>query len=89
MKTLTDTGQGKEPSRKPLPQEYENILDEALRMQYKSDSLNMLAGEQKKQLDNLPEAEKASLKMKISQNEILAPTTRNQLTMKYNEAQSR
>ena len=88
-KTLTDTGTAEKTGRKPLPQDYENILDEALRLQYKSDSLNMLAGEQKKQLDNLSEAEKASLKMKISQNEILAANYQKSADQKYNEAQTR
>ena len=48
--------------RKELPPEYERILDEALKSQYKADSLTQLAGEQKKQLESLPETEKSSLK---------------------------
>jgi tetratricopeptide (TPR) repeat protein len=72
-----------------LPTEYENLLDEALRLQYKADSLNQLAAEQKKQIDNLPEAQKPSYKMKISQNEMLAASYQKSADDKYNEAQVR
>ena len=91
--TVTETGNkpaGKEISeKKGLPEDYENILDEALKLQYKADSLNLLAEEQKKQLDKLPENEKATLKMKISQNEILAAAYQKSADMKYNEAQAK
>ena len=70
-----------------LPAEYEDLLDEALRLQYKADSLNQLAAEQKKQVDNLPEAQKSSFKMKISQNEMLAASYQKSADDKYNEAQ--
>jgi tetratricopeptide (TPR) repeat protein len=70
-----------------LPAEYERLLDEALRLQYKADSLNQLASEQKKQVDNLPEAQKSSFKMKISQNETLAASYQKSADDKYNEAQ--
>jgi hypothetical protein len=75
--------------RKELPPDYENILDEALESQHKADSLNLLAGEQKKQVDNLPEPEKISLKMKISQNEILAADYQKSADIKYSEAQAK
>ncbi len=73
----------------PLPQEYEKVLDEALRLQYKADSLNLLAEEQKRQLGNIPEAEQSAQKMKISQNEILAASYQKSADMKYNEAQAK
>jgi tetratricopeptide (TPR) repeat protein len=72
-----------------LPAEYEKLLDEALRLQYKADSLNQLAEEQKKEVDNLPEAQKASFKMKISQNEILAASYQKFADTKYSEAQAK
>jgi tetratricopeptide (TPR) repeat protein len=75
--------------RKELPSDYESILDEALKFQYRADSLNLLAGEQKKQLDKLPESERSSLKIKISQNEILAVSYQKSADMKYNEAQAK
>jgi tetratricopeptide (TPR) repeat protein len=74
-------------AREQLPPEYEKLLDEALKMQYKADSLTLLAGEQERQLDGLSEAEKVSHKMKISQNEILAASYQKSADMKYNEAQ--
>jgi tetratricopeptide (TPR) repeat protein len=75
--------------REGLPPEYEIILDEALRLQYKSDSLNQLAGEQKKKLDQLPENEKSSLRMRISQNESLAGVYQKAADKKYSEAQDK
>jgi tetratricopeptide (TPR) repeat protein len=73
--------------RKELPAEYENLLDEALKLQYKADSLNMIAGEQKKQLEKLTDPEKASMKMIISQNEMLAASYQKSADLKYSEAQ--
>jgi tetratricopeptide (TPR) repeat protein len=70
-----------------LPAEYEKLLDEALRLQYKADSLNQLAAEQKQQVDNLPDAQKSSFKMKISQNETLAASYQKSADDKYSEAQ--
>jgi tetratricopeptide (TPR) repeat protein len=75
--------------KEQLPPEYERLLDEALKLQYKADSLNLLAGEQKNQIENLPESERSSLKMKISQNEILAVSYQKSADMKYNEAQTK
>ena len=45
-------------SKKNLPPGYEKILDEALDFQFKADSLNALAGKQKKELEKLPGDEK-------------------------------
>jgi tetratricopeptide (TPR) repeat protein len=89
--TTSDTG--KKPGekeiteRKGLPEDYEIILDEALRLQYKADSLNLIATEQKNQLDKIPEAEKGSFKMKISQLEALAGAYQKSADEKYSEAQ--
>jgi hypothetical protein len=74
--------------KKGLPHDYENLLDEALRLQYKADSLNALTAEQKQQLNKLPEEEKASFKMRISQNEILAAAYQKSADMKYSDAQA-
>jgi hypothetical protein len=75
--------------RKELPAEYESILDEAMRLQYKADSLTQAATDQKKLLDQVPEAEKASVKMKISQYELLAASYQKSADEKYNEAQKK
>jgi tetratricopeptide (TPR) repeat protein len=81
---------GKENSgRKELPPEYENILDEALKLQHKADSLNLITGEQKSRLELVPDAEKSSLKMNISKNEILAASYQKSADLKYNEAQAK
>ncbi len=75
--------------RKELPADYENLLDEALKMQYKSDSLTILAGEQKNQMEMLSESEKGSMRMKIAQNEMLAASYQKSADMKYSEAQAK
>lgn len=75
--------------RKDLPADYENTLDEALKLQYKADSLNLLAEEQRKQIEKVPESERSSLKMKISQNEMLASSYQKSADTKYNQAQSK
>jgi hypothetical protein len=93
QQTVTESANkpdGKEISeKKGLSEDYENILDEALKLQYKADSLNQLADEQKIQLDKLAENERATLKMKISQNETLAAAYQKSADIKYSEAQTR
>lgn len=74
--------------RVELPVKYEKTLDEALKAQYKADSLNLLVADQKKELEKLPDSEKASMKLKISQNEMLAASYQRSADVKYNEAQS-
>ena len=73
--------------QKNLPPEYEKILDEALENQIKADSLNTLVAGQKKQLENLPVAEKNALKVKISENEMAAASFQKSADQKYVEAQ--
>ena len=67
---------------------YEKILDEALDFQFKADSLNALTGEQKKELEKLPNAGKPALKVKISENELLAASFQKSADQKYSEAQA-
>jgi hypothetical protein len=86
MKNVTET---ESTGKKELPAEYEKILDDALRLQYKADSLTQIAADQKKQMENLPEADKASIKMKIAQYEVLAANYQKSADIKYNEAQSK
>jgi hypothetical protein len=69
-----------------LPDSYEKILDEALNFQFKADSLNALAGEQKEELEKLPNAEKTLLKVKASENELLAASFQKSADQKYGEA---
>ena len=89
------TDSGKKPveketaERKGLPVDYEIILDEALRLQYKADSLNLIATGQKDKLDKIPDDEKSSFKMKISQLEILAAAYQKSADEKYSEAQTK
>ena len=57
---------------KSLPERYEKQLNEALNYQFRADSLLKLADRYRKQSENAPIAEKASLKTKISEIERLA-----------------
>ncbi len=75
-------------SVKELPAVYEKVLDEALELQYKADSLNLIIGEQKSELDKLPEEKRSSLRLMISKNGILAASYQKSADQKYNEAQS-
>lgn len=73
--------------RKPVPSDFDKILDDALELQTKADSLNRLASDQKKLLNTLPEAEKPGLKAKMAQNEAAALSFQKAADEKYNEAQ--
>ena len=70
-----------------LPVSYEKILDGAIDFQFKSDSLNALAGEQKKGLEKLSNSEKPALKVRISENELQAASFQKSADQKYSEAQ--
>jgi tetratricopeptide (TPR) repeat protein len=74
--------------REELPAGYEKILDEALILQTKADSLTSLASEQKKGLEKLSNEEKTTLKAKIAENESLAVTYQKIADQKYNQAQA-
>ena len=76
------------PAKMNLPSGYEKILDEAIYFQFKADSLNALAGEQKKKFEKLANAEKSAIKVKISENELLAASFQISADQKYGEAQA-
>lgn len=73
--------------RKPLPTAFDRILDDALDLQTKADSLNKLASEQKKLLNTLPATDKSGLKAKIAENEAAAMSFQKAADEKYNQAQ--
>jgi tetratricopeptide (TPR) repeat protein len=76
------------PEKMAIPQDFENILDEALDLQFKADSLNSLVIEQKKSLETLPENERAALRVQIADNELLASSFQKLADQKYSEAQT-
>jgi tetratricopeptide (TPR) repeat protein len=79
----------KEPAPKiNLPVSYEKILNEAIKFQFKADSINNLIVKQKKDLEILPEGEKSALGRKIRDNELLAASFQKSADQKYNEAQA-
>lgn len=77
----------KEPSEKVLlPVDYSKILDEALNLQHKADSLNALAERQKQDMKNLAPANQSLLKIRISETEKLAASYQLNADQKYAEA---
>ncbi len=72
----------------PFPISYEKILDEALLYQFKADSVNSVVVRQKKELEKLPNADTPVLKLKISENELLAVAYQKSADQKYLEAQA-
>lgn len=69
-----------------LPANYEKLVDQALEFQYYADSLKSLVAQQKKDLDQLPEKSKASLRVKISENERAALSYQKSADKKYSDA---
>jgi hypothetical protein len=76
------------PPKATLPSSYDNILDEAIEFQIKADSLNMLIAKQKKDLEKIVENDKAPLRVKIRENEVLAASFQKSADQKYGEAQA-
>jgi len=71
-----------------LPATYEKILDEAVNMQFKADSIAALVKEQKRAIDKLSGTEKSALMVKIADNEKLALSFQSSADKKYSEAQA-
>lgn len=65
---------------------YEIILDEALKYQFKADSINALVAQMKKELLVAVNDQKPFLKEKVSGNELLAASFQKSADQKYNEA---
>jgi tetratricopeptide (TPR) repeat protein len=72
---------------KPVPANFNRILDDALKLQTKADSLSALASDQKKLFNGLNTSEKPVLKTKIAENEAAAISFQKAADDKYNEAQ--
>ena len=77
-----------ETRKEPLPDDYDKILAEAIGLQVKADSLNAIISARKKDLERLPDADKAALKTKISETELLAASYQKMADQKYNQAQA-
>jgi tetratricopeptide (TPR) repeat protein len=71
-----------------LPEAYEKTLNEAIDYQVKADSLKRVIAENKKALERIPETEKALLRSRIAENELLADSYQKIADQKYNEAHS-
>lgn len=72
--------------KKNLAVGYEMILNEALDLQYKADSILSLVREQKMELEKLSVSEKSTMTVKISENELLAASIQKSADNKHNEA---
>ncbi len=86
--SVVKTVETKADKKEELPVGYEKILDEALVLQRKADSLNALASDQKKSLEKLSNGEKTALKDNITENEALAVTFQKSADQKYSQAQA-
>lgn len=71
---------------KPVPSSYDGIIDNALELQIKADSMTGVVSNQKKQLVALPVSEKNSAKLKISENEAAAAAYQKSADQKYTDA---
>jgi hypothetical protein len=71
-----------------LPANYDKILDEAVNLQYKADSVNAIVNNQKKEIEKLSGNEKFALRIKITENEKLASSLQSSADKKYREAQA-
>ena len=69
-----------------LPAGYEEVLNEAVVLQYKADSVTAIVNSQKSELDRLPASQKPALKAVILENEKKAAAFQANADQKYNEA---
>jgi len=70
-----------------LPADYDRMLDEALILQHRADSVNSLTVSMKQELAVVPAADKAAYRIKISEMETLAVNLQNSADKKYEQAQ--
>lgn len=70
-----------------LPVNYDRMLDEALILQHKADSVNSLTVRMKQELALVPASDKAAYRIKISEMETLAVSLQNSADKKYDQAQ--
>lgn len=68
--------------------DYDNILSDALDLQYRADSVYKAADEQRKGLEQGSYAERTKLKEKIAGTEALADSLQREADKKYDEAQA-
>jgi hypothetical protein len=71
-----------------LPVNYEKILEEAVNLQFKADSVTAIVNGQKKEIENLSATHKPALMIKIADNEKFAASLQNSADKKYLEAQT-
>ncbi len=69
-----------------LPAGYDKLIAEALDYQVKADSLNSIAVRSKKELETLPEPERAAMKARISETERMSLSYQKLADEKYDEA---
>lgn len=74
-------------SKPALPPDFEKLLDEALDLQVKADSLSEDAAKQKQALGGVPDIQKESAKKRISETELLAASYQKQADEKFNMAE--
>ena len=70
-----------------IPASYDLILGDALKLQYKSDSVTSIVVKQKSELNKFPESDKPTLKVKILENELIASSFQKSADEKSKEAE--
>ena len=74
------------PAKESLPSDYEKLLGEAVKLQYKADSLREVASWKKQKIGGIPANSKEAEKKKISEIDLLAATYQKKADQKFNEA---
>ncbi len=74
-------------TKSPLPSDYEKLLEEALNLQFKADSLREVAVAQKSVLASVPDLQKAAAKKRLSEIELLTASYQKSADIKFKEAE--
>jgi hypothetical protein len=70
-----------------IPLSTDKIMGEAINLQYKSDSVTIIATRQKTEVDKLSDSDKQTRKKEIAENEALAASFQKSADQKYKEAE--
>ena len=71
-----------------LPADYEKLIDEALKLQFKADSLGVVATRQKQALGSVPDFQKEAAKRRISEIQLLSASYQKNADIKLKEAEA-
>jgi tetratricopeptide (TPR) repeat protein len=69
-----------------LPDTIDKSLKDGIGLQFKADSVNLVLQQQKGDMNKLPASEKQSMKVRVSENELLVDSLQKSADLKYSEA---